>query len=378
MSIASKTLGDPRTAGDGTAPLVELLDALHCGALLLAADDSVVHANPRVCEMLGRSAGAVIGRRLPDLYDDPQDRVRLSETLHDASAREHEFYLPLPDSGRLSVVMSVRPPPVNSPLAGSRVVTAIDLSKLKAAEEQLREQYRQIAGLSDVVLEQALELKHYSKNLEKQVRQRTRELHDANMDAIYMLAVASEAKDEDTGAHVLRISNYSSALARVIGYSELEAERIGYSAILHDVGKIQVPDEILKKPGELTAEERRIMQVHTTAGERILSDRPFFEIARQIARSHQENWDGSGYPDGRRGLDIPLPARIVRLADVFDALSSRRVYKDAWPLERVIDAILTGREREFDPDLVDAFRQLHDSGEWESLRSAKSADRKGK
>lgn len=324
--------------------------------------------------MLGRVAGDVLGRRLTDLFPPDGDRDRLLGALRDAGAFEREFYLPQPDGGRRPVVLSMRPSPADSPLAAYRVVTTIDVSELKGAEAQLREQYHQIASLSDVVLEQALELKNYSKNLEKRVRQRTRELHDANMDAIYMLAVASEAKDQDTGAHVLRIRNYSTALARVIGYGESEAERVGYSAILHDVGKIQVPDEILKKPGPLTPEERRVMQVHTLAGERILSDRPFFEVARQIARSHQENWDGTGYPDGLRGRDIPLPARIVRLADVFDALSSRRIYKEAWPIERVIDEIVQGREREFDPELVDAFQSLYASGEWARLRDAPPAD----
>jgi PAS domain S-box-containing protein len=362
--------------GGSVSTLAELLDVLHCGALLVRADSLVIHLNPRACEMLGRAAGDMLGRRLIDFYPPDADRERLSAALCDAGAHEHETYLPQPDGGRRPVVVSVRPPTAESPLAAYRVVTTIDVTALKGAEEQLREQYRQIASLSDVVLEQALELKNYSKNLEKRVRQRTRELHDANMDAIYMLAVASEAKDQDTGAHVLRIRNYSTALARTIGYNEGEAERVGYSAILHDVGKIQVPDEILKKPGPLTPDERRVMEVHTLAGERILSDRPFFEIARQIARSHQENWNGTGYPDGLRERDIPLPARIVRLADVFDALSSQRIYKDAWPVERVIDVIITGREREFDPELVDAFRVLFDSGEWMRLRNAPPAEDK--
>ena len=372
MSLISDSPAALSHAEASLRAYVGLLDALHCAAFLLSADDQIVHANGRACEMLARPAEELVGRRLTDLYPAADDRAKLARVLHDVAAHEHEFHVPLRDGGQRAVVISVRPPAADSPLAGHRVVTAIDVSKLKQAEEQVREQYRQIASLSDVVLEQALDLKHYSKNLEKQVRQRTHELHEANMDAIFMLAVASEAKDEDTGAHVLRIRNYSSALARIVGYSDDEAERIGYSAILHDVGKIQVPDDILKKPGPLTHDERRIIQMHTLAGERILSDRPFFEIARQIARSHQENWDGSGYPDGLRSIRIPLPARIVRLADVFDALSSDRVYKEAWPLERVIDAILTGREREFDPELVDAFRTMIESGEWLALRDAKA------
>lgn len=354
------------------ATVAELLDALHCGALLLAADGAIVHANPRLCQLLQRPADAIVGQRLTDLYPPGDGRDIVAEALRRFhTEHEREFYLPLPDGGRLPVVISVRPPPSDSPLAAYRVVTVIDVARQKEAEEQLREQYRQVASLSDVVLQQALDLKHHSKNLERQVRQRTRDLHDANMDAIYMLAVASEAKDEDTGAHVLRIRNYSTALARAIGLDEQEAERVGYSAILHDVGKIQVPDDILKKPGPLTTDERHVMEVHTVAGERILSDRPFFETARRIARSHQENWNGTGYPDQLAGTQIPLPARIVRLADVFDALMSKRIYKPAWRLERVVDTILDGRAREFDPDLVEAFRRLYEAGQWVRLASAK-------
>src|SRR5206468_3740819 len=137
-------------------------------------------------------------------------------------------------------------------------------------------------------------------------RGRTAERHEANMDAIYMLAVASESKDEDTGAHVRRLERYSRTLARELGFGEREAETVGYSAILHDIGKIHVPDHILKKPGPLTDDERRVIQEHTLAGEHILSVKPFFHMARRIARHHHENWDGSGYPDRAAGADIPV------------------------------------------------------------------------
>src|SRR4029077_11350400 len=144
------------------------------------------------------------------------------------------------------------------------------------------------------VLEQALDLKHYSKELEQRVKDRTADLHAANMDAIYMLAEAAEAKDHDTGRHVRRIQAYSRALALQLGIKDAEAEEIGYSAILHDVGKLHVPDRILAKPGPLDRDERNEMEQHTIVGEKILSPRPFFAQSRQIARSHHENWDGSG------------------------------------------------------------------------------------
>lgn len=348
----------------------DLLDALHCGALLLTADGVIVHANPRVAQLLGRAASEIVGREFAALYPpDVQTEGPPGGAPCLTSECETEWFLPRHDGGRLPVVLSTRVPPGDSALAAYRVVTVLDISGQKAAEEQLREQYRHISTLSDTILEQALDLKHYSKTLEKRVQQRTRELDEANMEAIYMLAVASEAKDSDTGEHVLRIRDYARTLASAMGASESEAERIGYSAILHDVGKMQVPDDILKKPGPLNSDERRVIETHTIAGERILSNKPFFQIARQIARSHQENWDGTGYPDGLSGAAIPLAARIVRLADVFDALSSRRVYKEPWPIERVVDAILAGRGREFDPELVEAFQKLMDDGAWLDIRT---------
>jgi putative two-component system response regulator len=188
------------------------------------------------------------------------------------------------------------------------------------------------------------------------------------MDAIYMLAVASESKDEDTGRHVRRIQHYTHAIARELGFDDIAAERIGHSAILHDVGKIHVPDHILKKPGPLTEDERRIVKEHTTAGERILSSRPFFELARKIARSHHENWDGSGYPDNAGGQEIPVEARIVHLADVYDALTTPRVYKRAWTEADAAGVIKESRGIMFDPEVVGAFDSLRTSGDVCAIR----------
>lgn len=361
---------NPKTAvpDEVVAQVADLLDALQCGALLLDRAGHIVHANPRLCEMLERPAQALLGHTLPEFYPAAGDATQ--HFIHDFSAvRETEYFLPLPEGRRRPVLIAGRPPRSDSPLADYRVVTVIDITRLKDAEQSCREQYRQVANLSDTVLQQALDLKHHSKFLEKRVRQRTRELAEANMEAIYMLAVACEAKDMDTGAHVLRMRAYATALARTLGRPEEEAERIGYSAILHDVGKMQVPDEILKKPGPLTPAERRQMEVHTVAGERILSRKPFFDLARQIARHHHENWDGTGYPDRLAGDAIALPARIVRLADVFDALASQRVYKPPWPPAEAVQAINAGVGRLFDPQLVAAFQRLVDSGDWSAIRA---------
>ena len=292
---------------DGLPPqsIEALLASLNCGALLLDRKGTILIANQRLVDMMGSPPACLKGRRFAEIYEVEEDRERVRARLAEfGTAREGEFYLPRVDGSRAPVILSSRPLGMIEPLSSYMVVTAIDISRQKAAESKLSEDYRTIAQLSDTVLNQALDLKHYSEGLEQMVRERTEEIREANMESIYMLAVASEARDADTGAHVRRIQSYTEQLARELRLPPTDVERFGYSAILHDVGKIVVPDQVLKKPGQLTIEERSLMQQHAPEGERILSDKPFFEIAREIARSHHENWDGSGYPDGLSGESI--------------------------------------------------------------------------
>ncbi len=336
-----------------------LLDALHGGALLVDRAGRIVHVNGRLCQMMLRRREELVGRSLFDLYPTGHGRSVIQDVLaHFDESREQEFYLPRPDGTQLPVIVSGRHIEGELPDASHRVVTVIDISPQKRAEMELQQRYRDIAALSDTVLEQAIELKRYSLSLEQRVAQRTAELHKANLEAIYMLAVASEAKDLDTGAHVRRIEHYSRSLALELGLPAAEAERIGYSAILHDVGKILVPDDILRKPAPLSEDEWQVMRQHPLAGERILSREPFFDVARGIARSHHENWDGSGYPDGLTGSAIPLAARIVHVADVYDALTTERPYKQAWSPAEAASAVDRQQERLFDPDVARAFLRL--------------------
>ncbi len=202
----------------------------------------------------------------------------------------------------------------------------------------------------------------FNENLEKNVRDRTEELRQANIDAILSLAVAAEAKDDSTGNHVYRIQSFCEALAKQMGLPDAMAEDIGYSTIMHDVGKISIPDEILKKPGKLTNEEFTIMKEHALRGERILPSRPFFETARQVARNHHEKWDGTGYPDRLAGKGIPLAARICAVADVFDALVAKRCYKEAWSMDDAHAEILRSSGAHFDPEVVHAWKRLYESG----------------
>jgi putative two-component system response regulator len=245
-----------------------------------------------------------------------------------------------------------------SSLFGQAMVNLARERELQEAERSIKGQYDIIATLSNTVLNSAMDLKDYSKVLEQRVRERTAELADAQLDTIYMLAVASEAKDQDTGQHVRRIQSLATSLAGELGFDDEAADAIGLAAMLHDVGKIHVPDQILKKPGRLTADEIVTMQSHTVVGERILGDKPFFSAARRIARSHHENFDGSGYPDSIRGEAIPIEARIVHLADVYEALVSPRVYKDAWTQRHAAEFIIEASGQMFDPELVRIFTHL--------------------
>ncbi|MBU2550353.1 MAG: two-component system response regulator [Proteobacteria bacterium] len=212
-------------------------------------------------------------------------------------------------------------------------------------------------------------MKNYQQELEAQVAQRTEQLRQAfekitraSLETIHRLARAAEYKDEDTGAHILRMSNYSAAIARKMGLDDVTVERILYAAPMHDVGKIGIPDSILLKPGPLGKEEWELMKQHTTIGARILegSDGDFIRMAEMISLTHHEKWDGNGYPRGLQGEDIPLVARIVAIADVFDALMSKRPYKQPFSLEKSLGIIRESRGSHFDPEAVDAFFSIQD------------------
>lgn len=205
-----------------------------------------------------------------------------------------------------------------------------------------------------------LSLANQNRALERQVRIRTRELEDTRRAVIRCLGKASEFKDDNTGLHVVRMSQYSRALGLAVGMNETDADLLMLASPMHDVGKIGVPDSILKKPGKLTPDEWALMQQHVHFGALILGDQDseLLQMAKTIALTHHEKWDGSGYPAGLAGEDIPLVGRITALADVFDALTSVRPYKRAWSLDEAVDYIRRERGRHFDPLLVDKLQQI--------------------
>lgn len=185
----------------------------------------------------------------------------------------------------------------------------------------------------------------------------TKQLAQSYNDAIYMLGEASEFKDTDTGTHIWRMAAYGSALATAAGWDAQACQQLEMAAPMHDIGKLGIPDAILHKPGKLDAAEWAVMQTHSEVGYQILSksSAPLLQMAATIARHHHERWDGSGYPCALAGDEIPEMARIVAIADVFDALTTKRPYKDAWPLERVIDTLQADAGSHFEPRLVALF-----------------------
>lgn len=208
--------------------------------------------------------------------------------------------------------------------------------------------------------------------LSAELRKRGEKSERQTRQTLTMLATIVEARDTDAGLHLKHITHYARALALALDCSEARADEIAYAAMIHDVGKAQVPDAILKKPGALTAGERAEIQKHTIWGHELLVDNQEFETACQVVRSHHERWDGTGYPDGLRGDAIPIAARITAVADVYDALTSERSYKSAWPAREAIDEIRRLRGTHFDPNIVDAFLQLYDAGVLRMLEAGMS------
>jgi len=195
--------------------------------------------------------------------------------------------------------------------------------------------------------------------LESRVQERTADLEAARLDALRRLAKAAECRDDDTGEHIQRVGELAALIGAALQAGPSPAE-LRIAAPLHDIGKIGLPDSILLKPGKLTTEEFEAMKSHTTLGHEILSGgpSPILQLAASIALTHHERWDGSGYPGRLCGANIPIEGRVTAVADVFDALTRRRPYKAAWPLEEAVAEIRRGSGAHFDPEVVTAFLSL--------------------
>jgi response regulator RpfG family c-di-GMP phosphodiesterase len=249
-------------------------------------------------------------------------------------------------------------------LVGGMIGTAID------GRRRLEREYH--SRMEQAVRERTTALEQRTAELE----QRTVDLEDSRLETLQRLALAAEYRDDDTFQHTERVGRTALLLAEALGLPEQEAELIHLAAPLHDVGKLGVPDHILLKPGFLTTIEFARMTQHTSDGACILanSNSDVLQLAEQIALNHHEWWNGSGYPHGLEAEQIPLAARIVALADVFDALTHARPYKHAWPLDQATAEVHRLRGQQFDPAIVDAFDQLDPDRLTNHFNGARSAE----
>jgi len=244
------------------------------------------------------------------------------------------------------------PKPVEQIILKAKVTS---LLKIKSYNDYMQSYQTK---LEDEVAKKTAKLKHAFDELET-VNKR---LKLYSLDTILRLSQAAEYKDQETGQHIQRIGYYIQIIGQKISLSPNEIDEFLYAAPMHDVGKIGIPDNILLKPGKLNAEEWAVMQQHTIIGGKILSgsDSSTLKTAEIIALTHHEKWDGSGYPNNLKGSEIPMPGRITAIADVFDALTSKRPYKDAFSMEKAFDIMKDGHGKHFDPDLLDAFFAVKD------------------
>ncbi|MFE1627324.1 HD-GYP domain-containing protein [Brevibacillus reuszeri] len=220
-----------------------------------------------------------------------------------------------------------------------------------------------------------IQLQDQNHRLEQRVQERTLELEKAKNEILQLLARTSEFRDDDTGQHTVRVAQMAEEIAAALGLSPQEVRLIKQATPLHDIGKIGIPDEILLKPGRFTPEEFQRMKEHTTIGASILEGSQFsiLQLAQTIAMTHHEKWDGTGYPNGLNGEDIPLAGRIVALADFYDALTNERPYKRAWTRQEALAEIKKQRGAHFDPQVVDAFLQIVGEEEKSSISEVEGA-----
>jgi response regulator RpfG family c-di-GMP phosphodiesterase len=255
-------------------------------------------------------------------------------------------------------------------LAGDELMGALLVSfaqpRRLAADEQRR--YEVLANHGAVAVVNARNLEAERK-LRRELEAAMQAEHEAHKNAMFMLAAAVEARDGLTGSHLHRVQRYAEAIGREVGLGEEVLDELSYSSVMHDVGKLLVADAVLGKPGKLSEEEWVQMRRHPEYGAQILGDREFFRTARQIALCHHERWDGTGYPRGLKADAIPLAARITSVADVFDALTTKRPYKEAWTDEAALAELRAQAGRSFDPQIVAIFMALYEAGVIDRVRA---------
>ena len=264
---------------------------------------------------------------------------------------------------------------------------ALDFAKVYEREQGVRGQFaaeirrmslmeRQATRYAEDLAQMLRSERERRQELERALAQEriaSEDLRRTGLQGISHLVLAATIKDRTTGTHLQRVRRYVEAIAERLGLPANLVEEYGYSSVMHDVGKIHTPDHILLSEHHLSDAEFTVIKQHCIDGEKMLGTARFFETAREIAREHHERWDGKGYPDGKKGAGISLAARIVSVADVFDALTSKRPYKEAWSAEAGLKAIEAGAGERFDPEIVAGFVALAKEGVLERISSEVAA-----
>lgn len=359
-AIAYGLLGE-RIVGSLSKARRAVMDTLLDPVFVLGRDDEVVDCNAAAKTLLGKGSGDIVGRLARELFADWPSGVSAALDFPEA-----ETELDLPDRDgipRRSYRITVASNAARDRSGAWKLLVFNDITGQKsdardmaASNEELEFWVRQrTAALRQEVKQRTA--------AEERLRDLNEEMAKTQREILWTLSEVVESRSRETAYHVVRVGEYARIFAQGSGLSEEEVEIITTAAPMHDVGKIAIPDAILSKPGLLTPEEREVMKRHTVVGKEILgsSHRPLLRAAAVIAFEHHERWDGNGYPLGKAGTDISLSGRIVSLCDVFDALYTKRVYKDAWPLEKVLSLFKEESGKAFEPRLVDIlFERLDD------------------
>jgi PAS domain S-box-containing protein/putative nucleotidyltransferase with HDIG domain len=292
------------------------------GSVITSRAGRIERVNQAVCEMTGRTAEQLVGQRLSELAhpaDRPASAAALAALVDGATGTRRFESRYLREGGRV-------------------IEASVAVSAIRDDHQEVVQLFTQIEDVTDA-------------------RRTTRELELAQFEMLARLAGAAELHDDDTGRHTHRVGDMSVRIAERLGLPDAVLELVQLAAALHDVGKIAIPDALLAKPGKLTAEEFEQMKTHTTVGAEMLTGSGFklVALAEEIALTHHEKWDGSGYPSGLNGEAIPISGRIVAIADVFDALTHVRPYKPAWSVADAMDELRSQSGKHFDPQVLDAF-----------------------
>lgn len=348
--------------------LSKVVDSVPNFIFIKNLDGRFLLANRSCAEVYGTTPDGLVGKTDADFASDPEEVEFFLRKDREAIRSGQEIFIAeerITDAeGKIRWLQTIKRP-VNL-VEGEEVLVlgvCADITERKHMEEELLESREQLRIAH-------AELERQNSMLERTVKDRTRALEQAQMEMLKRLAIASEFRDDDTGEHTSRVSELSSLIAEELGIPDSEVELIRAAAALHDLGKIGVSDAIFLKPGKLTNEEFEVMKNHTTIASKILggSSSPLLQMAESIALTHHEKYDGSGYPNGLKGEEIPVYGRIVAVADVFDALTHARPYKRAWPIAKALEEVARLSGTHFDPKIVEVFLAL--MGYQESRRAA--------